>query len=58
MNADSKPKPDEGYRMNAAEFDEAMRKTFGVPPPAKGETKAIPMRVTKDRPKPTRRRLV
>ncbi len=54
MKAPDKQKPDDEFCMSASDFDEAMRKAFGVPPPPKKEPKAVPMRVAKDRPKPTR----
>lgn len=54
MNTEAKPKPNPEFRMDEAEFDEAMRKAFGVPPPP---TKPKPERpkVKERRPKPTER---
>lgn len=55
MNTEAKPKPDPEFRMNEAEFDDAMRKAFGVQPPAKPK-KADRPKVKKERPKPLKRK--
>jgi hypothetical protein len=49
--------PDEDLHMGTDEFDEAMRKAFGVPPPPpKCKAKSVPVRGTKERPKSPRRK--
>jgi hypothetical protein len=55
LNAPEKPKPDDEFRMSASEFDEAMRKAFGVPPP-EPKRRPLPMKIKKERPKSQERK--
>lgn len=55
MNAKTKDKPEPEFRMSSAEFDEAMRKAFGVAPP-EPKRKPLPMKIRKARPKAPKRK--